>query len=765
MDIMHIAGKAAREGAVLLKNNGALPLKKGETAAVFGRAQFEYYKSGTGSGGMVNAPYVTNITDSLINLNCVNIDKEIYNSYKSYLAQNPPDHGDGTWASEPWYQSEMPVGEEMAQAAASRAETAVVVIGRTAGEDRDNYDGEGSFRLTETERQMLKNITSAFKRTVLLFNTSNIMDMSFENEINPDAVMYIWQGGQEGGRAAAELLCGLSSPCGKLSDTIAESYRAYPSAENFGGETRNIYAEDIYVGYRYFETFAKETVRYPFGFGLSYTTFDYFIESAQIRNGIAEISARVTNTGGFAAREVIQLYVSAKGGKSDKPAMSLAGYKKTGLLQPGESESIIISFDIKSHASYDDSGISGFKDCFVLESGEYKIYVGTSVRDCILAAVYKQEETECVQKCGDILSPKIDFKRLKACGQGVEYEKVPSKNEWAFASEVSEISKRTDEDLSFDDVLSGKINAFDLASSLSDGDLCCLVRGEGMNSNKVRPGCGAAFGGVSESLKARGIPAVAATDGPSGIRLDNGDGATSVPIGTLLACTWDDELVSELYEAVGRELKERNADILLAPGVNIHRDPLCGRNFEYFSEDPYLSGRMGAAVLKGLHGGGAVGTVKHFAANNQEKNRKVVNSVVSKRALREIYLKPFEIAVKSEAPCLVMTTYNPLNGIWNSSNYELCTRLLRDEWGFDGIIMTDWWAYVCDIGKNDADTKNAAAMIKAGGDLYMVCGDAQSNSGEDNLAQALECGKLSRAELVRAGERIIKFIASIKKQV
>lgn len=335
--------------------------------------------------------------------------------------------------------------------------------------------------------------------------------------------------------------------------------------------------------------------------------------------------------------------------------------------------------------------------------------------------------------------------------------RIPSASRCKDLDTVPELTYCGNQGYVLADVYHGKVSMEDFISQLSDEDLFCIVRGEGMGSPKVTPGTAAAFGGVTDSLKSFGIPCGCCADGPSGIRMDCGTQAFSIPNGTCIACTFNEKLVQELFEMLGLELRQNKIDTILGPGMNIHRNPLNGRNFEYFSEDPYLTGKLAAAELKGMHKYGVTGTIKHFAANNQEHNRTKYNSQVSERALREIYLKGFEIAVKEGSAYFIMTTYGAINGIWTAGNHDLLTTVLRSEWGFEGIVMTDWWAKMNDEGQ-EASAQNLAAMIRAQNDVYMVVKDSASNSNQDNLKESLEEKKLSSSSLQRCAMNICKTL-------
>ncbi len=770
------AREAAAEGAVLLRNEGkVLPLAAGEKIALFGRSQFNYYKSGTGSGGLVNASYVTGIREALEGSSFV-LNQTVKAAYEEWLKDHPHDKGMG-WAGEPWHQEEMPLTEEFVKKAGEESDTAVVIIGRTAGEDQDNKAEAGSYLLTDTEEQMLKTVCGVFERTVVLLNVGNIIDMKWVEAYGPAAVLYVWQGGQEGGNGVLDVLNGTVSPSGKLADTIARDINDYPSTKNHGDSTRNVYAEDIYVGYRYFETFAKDKVLYPFGFGLSYTDFaltDAGIEEIMPGNPFGRLRARVrvTNTGSYAGKEVVQVYVRAPQGALGKPARALCGFAKTVLLAPGESQTVTVEFPWRAAASYDDSGASGYKSSYVLEAGEYGFYVGTDVRSAGLAGSIELEKTTVLETVEEAMAPVTEFERMKpALKSGsadaaepeyiVTYEKTPLRTVEPSARRMERLPQSPvctgDEGWKLADVKAGRVSMDAFLAQLENEDLFCMVRGEGMCSPKVTPGTAGAFGGVTERLKAFGIPVACCADGPSGIRMDCGSIAFAMPNGACLASSFNEALSEELYEWEGMELRKNKVDTLLGPGINLHRNPLNGRNFEYFSEDPLVTGKMAAAQLRAMGRYHVTGTIKHFACNSQEFNRHRVEAVASERALRELYLKCFEIAVREGGAYSIMTSYNPINGFWSSSNYDMLTTILRKEWGYDGVVMTDWWSKGNDEGEL-GDVHNIAAMIRGQNDLFMVVNNSAENSQKDNSAEALAAGKVTRGEYLRAAANICRYL-------
>lgn len=758
-----LARQAVAEGCVLLKNeNHTLPLKKGDKVAVFGRMAHEYYKSGLGSGGLVNTKYVTGILDALKQEKDIILNESILEIYEEFIKDNPHDIGKG-WGKVPWCQKEMEVSDGLFELCTD-CDAAIVVIGRTAGEDQDNSNTSGSYLLQKEEYDLIKNVSQRFVRTIVLLNVGNIIDMKWVDELRPAAVMYVWQGGQEGGNGVCDVLMGRVDPCGKLTDTIAIDIDDYPAYTNFGKEKDNIYEEDIYVGYRYFETFARDNVLYPFGFGLSYTSFDISARIIENDNVKFKLELSVENTGKVSGKEVVQVYVKAPQGVLGKPARVLVDFYKTKELLPGEIELKQLTIDKYTLASYDDSSITGYKSCYVLEAGTYDIFVGSDVRSAKKAGSF-DEQLRVVQKLEEAYAPVLEYKRIRPIRVDensdkyeIGFEDTPTRTvDWRdrVMDFPVEIPYTGDKGIKLGDVFYEKNSMDDFIAQLSDGNLMTLFRGEGMCSPKVTPGTGAAFGGLSESLRKFGIPALCCSDGPSGIRMDVGTKAFSLPNGTMLGCTFNTELVELLYQMTGKELRRFRIDALLGPGINIHRHPLNGRNFEYISEDPLLTGKMGAAQIRGLNIVGATGTIKHFCGNNQEFARRTCNSIISERALREIYLKGFEISIKEGHARAVMTTYGAVNGLWTAGSYDLNTTILRNEWGFKGIVMSDWWADA-NVEGEDANVFCHAPMVRAQNDLFMVCDDA-TNIEIDDVWSKLKSGGIFRCELQRNARNILEF--------
>ena len=689
---------AAAQGAVLLENDGTLPLEKGTKVTLFGRVQKDWFYTGYGSGGDVNKPYAVNLIEGMRSCDELELDENTAKLYEAWCEKNPIDHG--YWGNWPRFYPEMPVSADFVSLAKKNSDVAVAVIGRSSGEDRENALEKGSYYITDEELDMLSKITAEFDKTVILLNIGSIMDMSWLDVLpkKPSAVMIVWQGGMESGNAVCDLLCGKVSPSGRLTDTIVNDYDLYPCSKDFGGKDFNNYTEDIYVGYRYFETFMKDGVRYPFGFGLSYTEFETeFISAEKCDKGVT-VKCNVKNVGKAASAQVVQAYIEKPCGVLGNPCRELCAFGKTAVISAGGSEELTLFVPLSAYASYDDKGETGFAFAYVIEKGSYGIAIGDNVRDA--KTVYTEEvaETSVLEQLGQTSAPQNDFEILKATVNNGEYVpvKVPvEKRRYDLKKIISDslpadIPQTGDKGIKLADVKSGKNTMEEFVAQLSLKELEAISRGHYvMGSELGVPGNAGCFAGVLPSLREKGVPAVTTTDGPSGIRLSAC--CSLMPIGTLLACSFDVNMVEDLLTKEGAEMAEKLTDVILAPGMNIHRTPLCGRNFEYFSEDPFLTGKIAAAYVRGIQKNGKSACPKHYACNNQEFNRAGNDSRLSERALREIYLKGFEICVKESAPKNIMTSYNHINGVWGHYNYELCTRILREEWGYKGNVMTDWW--------------------------------------------------------------------------
>ena len=496
------ARQAVAEGQVLLLNqNHVLPLPKGSHVAVFGRMQLHYYKSGTGSGGMVNVNKVTGILEALEESEDVQVYEPLVGVYREWEKDHPFDEGVG-WGNEPWSQEEMELNEALVEEAAEKNEYAIVILARTAGEDKDNKMLEGAYCLTSIEEDMLQKVRKSFAKMIVLLNTGNIMDMSFMDQYRPDAVMYVWQGGMIGGFGTVDVLTGKVCPSGRLSDTIAAQMSDYPADPYFGGLEQNLYVEDIYVGYRYFESAAKSKVLYPFGFGLSYTTFSMEADGFSYAENQVSFVMKVTNTGSVAGKEVVQVYAKAPLGKLGKPARVLIDFKKTKELMPGECETLTFAIPTSVFASYNEVSTAGMPVGWVLEAGEYTIYAGGNVRDAYAVGSFTLDELQIVEECRSALAPTTAFKRMKMTAANehaeaagvyeVAMEEVPLRvvsPEEKRNAELPESCEITgDRGIKLADVKAGKATLDEFVAQLTEEELASIVRGEGMGSPKVTAG-------------------------------------------------------------------------------------------------------------------------------------------------------------------------------------------------------------------------------------------------------------------------------------
>ena len=771
-----LARQAAAEGIVLLKNDGALPLARGARVSLFGRCFYDGFYVGYGSGGDVKPPYIRTFAEGAegaARAGRIVIDRETEGVYSRWRAEksNAPD--DGFWGHWPRFYKEMPVPCALARAAAGRSEVALVLIGRAAGEDRDNLNAAGGYLPTGEERRMLAAVTAAFERTVVIIDSGSVLDLSFLEEYGGrvSAIVYAFFGGMEAGGALFDVLTGETSPSGRLAATFAKSYADYPSAGRFGGKEYTEYAEDIFVGYRYFETFAKERTLYPFGFGLSYTRFCMEVLSFSEREGVFEVSVRVKNCGERAGKEVVQLYCAPPQGALGKPARVLAAFAKTGELAPGEEETLPLRCTLRELASFDDLGAVE-KNAFVLEAGEYRFYVGESVRADLSAGTYAVEETRVLARTGGACAPQKPLRRL--CAREREGKLVPvfedapaggyDEKTRILAQLPAEIVRTGERGYTFADYAEGRVSLEAFLAQLSDGELEALTRGFGcMNAPQGVSGNAGAFGGITQRLAARGVPAAIAADGPAGLRLNRY--ASLLPCGAALACSWNAPLVRSLYEKLGEEGAHYGVDVWLGPGMNLCRDPLCGRNFEYFSEDPLLAGRLAAAAVQGVQSRGLAACPKHFACNNQEAYRNQSDSRVPSRALRELYLRAFEICIAEGDPLCVMTSYNKVNGEWAHYNFGLVTEILRGDWGYRHLVITDWWMRRAE-SPHFAGVKDNAYRVRAQVDVLMPGNRGHLRKryiSDGTLLRRLNGrGGITRAEVQRSAGNTLRFLRELE---
>ena len=797
-----LARKAAAEGMVLLKNEGILPLQKNDKIALFGGGAVATVKGGTGSGD-VNEREVVSIYQGLQDAGLEFTNKEWLEGYiklhqeerlrwRDMLQEKLKDAVGmeilDIYSTNPFH---MPAGAAMKESDVVGAKAVFYVISRKAGEGADRFKEAGDYDLSKTEKEELSWLDEYCENLVVIINAGGLIDLSEIMKLsNLKALLSIVQPGMEGGHALADIITGEVTPCGKLTDTWAKDYFAFPCAGTFshmnGNVEKEYYQEGIYVGYRYFDSFEKE-VEFPFGFGLSYTEFQIVDVKVEIQKEI-RVTATIKNTGSlYSGKEVLQVYATCPQSGMEKEYKRLCGFAKTDLLAPGESQQLIVTFDEKALASFCEKD-----SAWVMEAGKYGIWAGNSSQNITLAAVLEVKETTIIEKTEHICPVQEELTELE-CSKELRIKKEQQWHELAAKNNIPTIT--------FTPVMMEKETlpqpktwekAREITEKLTDEELIAMVIGEiskgqgqalGSAGNMV-PG---AAGETSSALKEKyGIPGASMADGPAGIRLnrsyqvDKATGdiysegildaleggflafgkkhenaetyyqyCTAIPVGTLLAQTWDVNLMEEVGKAVAAEMQEFGISWWLAPGMNIHRNPLCGRNFEYYSEDPLVSGAMAAAITKGVQSVPGVGTtIKHFACNNQEDNRMGVDSVVSERVLREIYIRGFEIAVKQAQPMAIMTSYNLVNGVHAANNKNLCTQAARKEWNFQGIIMTDW---------TTTEAHGGSTSWKcpwAGNDLIMPGG----NHDVEGIRKALESGELTREELKACVTRLLSVI-------
>jgi len=768
-----LARVAAAEGAVLLKNNNhVLPLKKGSKVALFGKGISDYVKGGGGSSDVTVEKTYT-ILDGFLEKEAekkILIDHEVASYYQDYVLNK---YAGGAL---PGLIAEPDFPEQLALSAKESCDIAVIAISRFSGEgwdrkgENDSVQLEewvgpvveqsnrlfenGDFYLSCKEKNMVDKVCSIFDNIIVILNVGGVVDtLWFSDNPKIKGALLALQGGMMGGLAVADLLVGDVNPSGKLVDTYAKSLSDYPSTQTFHASLDAVeYQEDIYVGYRYFNTIpdAFSKVVYPFGYGLSYTEFSIKETRSYLKDDKICICCEVCNEGDVAGKEVVEVYVKQPSALLDTPALVLVGFKKTKLLLPKEKEEVEVVFSLSQIASFDEKGVIS-EAAWVLQKGRYEVFFGDSIVNIQeISLDVEVPENRVIEKVSHRLVPHKLTRRLHADGK---YEEMTT-SEYAFdecAIERQDINclegvvpvarqqnRMTREELSIaksdglEAVAEGRKTLDALVVQMDDDTLCDIVGGQ--------PNTGVANCYGYGNQPQYGIPNIMTADGPAGVRIkpECEVFATGFPCATLLASTWDVSIVESIGAAGGAELKENNMFVWLTPAVNIHRSPLCGRNFEYYSEDPFLTGKLASAMVRGIQSNHVSACVKHFAFNNKETNRKESDSIVSERAAREIYLKQFEIIVKESSPYWIMSSYNKVNGIRAAENKELLTDILRNEWGYQGAVMTDWW--------NHAEEY---LELKAGNDLKMGTGY------RNRVSDALKKGLISRKELEVNVKRIL----------
>jgi len=782
----------ATEGIVLLKNeDNVLPIFKNEKVAVFGRGQIDTFKCGCGAAD-VYAPKVVSIIEGIKNNGILYYEplKKLYSEF----SQN--DSYDRNWyrysvtdypEKAIHYFKEADISEKIISDAARECSKAIFVISRGGGENVDLKNEKADFIISDEEEELMKKVYKYFSDVILIFNTPSVMDISFLKKYNPKAILAAFFGGQETGNAVAEILSGKINPSGKLADSWAEKYEDYPSSDNFGTQDV-VYKEGIYVGYKYFDTFNKAPV-FPFGFGLSYTNFEIKNTKVSIEKNNVVVCATVENTGECQGKEVVQCYISIPDSKLEKPYQQLCGFHKTKLLSSGEKENIKISFDLRDFSSFDEKNSR-----YILEEGKYIIRVGNSSRNTHILGVVILKKDYVISEVCHFANPEAEFfgldeiKVLSKTGyqpysyenESAEFLSAPEivienieKKECFYKDNIEfpDISEKT---YFFEDVLQNRVSADIFISQFTDKELCLFVNGDDFNpENKEIESYRRAkkygrfvpwAGGQTCAFDKYRLPSIIVADGPTGLRLsgftkddkgnftfsDYAKDCISYPSPTLVACTWNTEISEKLGKTIFLDYEKYDVDGWLSPGVNIHRNPLNGRNFEYFSEDFLLTSKIAAAEIRGFQTdengrfSGKFATIKHLVGNEQETLRFKTNSIIPERALREIYLKPFELAIKESQPLAIMTSYNKINGTYSPSNAGLLKGIVRGEWGYRGLIMSDW----CSFSKVDT-------LPNAGNDINMP--------GEPLDERKVTYGVINREDIRKCALNILNLIVKIYK--
>lgn len=758
-----LACTVAAEGTVLLKNNGTLPLKLGTKVSLFGIGAGEFLFGGGGSG-IVYTDRKISLADGL---------QAAHNAGKlNYFSETAEFYIDGikkiTDEAHKKYpilrdytawrrKTQMPLPvmpEELYQKAVAFGGTAIFCISRYTAEgdaDGDREGGKGDFYLWDEEKELLDRLCADFEEVIVVLSTGGpVSTEEYKNNPKVGAVLYPLFGGGMAGKAIVQLLLGEKYPSGHLQHTIAYRLEDYPSTTGFHKFENYVnYTEDIFVGYRYFETFAPEKVAYPFGFGLSYTTFTVKTQSAALEKNTVKLSTLVKNTGNFPGREVVQAYLTAPQGKLGKASKVLCAFHKTRELKPGEAEEIKLSFDIRQFGSFDDLGKIQ-KSAFLLEKGTYSVHIGTNVRDTEQVLTFELSEDIVCRQCHEYMAPRALAERLTADGT---MEKLPLAEKKTHRPKGNGLQVSPCSQFPLSDALEkGQIEEF--IASLTEDDLGEFLHGHPMMNASNTNGIG--LNPRDERIDVLSVPLVPTADGPMGLRIRQGRGATPTffPCENTVSQTWDLALVRKVGKTIAREVKENNIGIWLAPGMNIHRNPMGGRNFEYYSEDPLTSGLIASACVGGVQSEKIVATVKHFCCNNRENNRRITDSRVSQRALREIYLRGFEIVVKKAKPWALMTSYNPVNGEQASSNWEAINGILRGEWKYDGVVMTDWRVL-----------SNLEDEVHAGSDVKMPTETTpfyQNAPVVCDPGELIRNGKLDKNAAITSVRRILKMMGRLE---
>ena len=798
LDHAALARRAATEGIVLLKNDGLLPLKANASIALFGNGAYKTVKGGIGSGEVNNRENISihrGLEDAGVSVTSEEWLRDYEKRYddariiwKEKVLEDAKRMNNqfDAYALNPFL---LPEGRAITAKDIQGASAAVYCISRIAGEGKDRRRAEGDYYLSKKEQEDILYLNQENIPIVLILNVGSpveLTDMLLQAE-NIKAILNISLPGQEGGHAVADVLFGKAAPGGRLTATWAKRYEDYPSAENYGYLNGDLekeeYREGIYVGYRYFDSFDVKPL-FPFGFGLSYTTFEMKFKEIRVTEAGIEVTAMVENTGKtYSGREVVQVYVTPPQSGLEKEYRRLVGFAKTDVLSPKEAQELTIPIEFKQLASF-----SEHDQAWLIEEGKYGVWIGEHVESLQLSAVLSISEKFVLERANTIF-PEAAVQEFTGRSEHTKNRE----QEWHALAEKQNvpvlcITPKQEEKKAFQTPY---------AEEQPVEDLLPLLYGNIAENTDTPDSAGicvpGAAGGTTERLKKKyGKRSLVMADGPAGIRLqqsyeadrktntvygagilgalENGfleeaehhEGAdtyyqfcTAFPVGAALAQTWDTKLMREFGEAIAVEMEEFHVDLWLAPGMNIYRNPLCGRNFEYYSEDPFLSGIMAAAVTNGVQKNKKCGvTIKHFACNNQEDNRMRVDVRVSQRALREIYLRGFEIAVKKSSPMAIMTSYNKINGSHAANCREICTVTARDEWGFEGVIMSDWNTTICEGGSV------AWKCAEAGNDIIMPGNPMDA----ENIREAYAQGRISEETIRSCAGRILTMIDKLTQE-
>lgn len=788
-----LARKAATESIVLLENDGTLPLEAGCKVALFGEGAVITAKGGSGSGE-VNVRHTSSLLEGMLQSGITvtnrsfleNYMKQNEENHKTYLQKKRKEAGFANFSvtmanmQEPYWPLTFP--KLNPQDLNTDADTCVYVLFRLSGESYDRRLEPGDFELTELETENIRTCAEHFRKTILVINTGGMINLASIDDCTLAAVVFAGMPGCDGGCALADVLTGAHNPSGHLTDTWPVNYEDIPFASEYsaldGKPLEGNYRDGIYVGYRYFHTFGIKP-RYAFGHGLSYTSFAHS-SKASMQGRQMQVDISVTNTGSLPGKDVVQVYVSCPQGSLQKESIRLAGFTKTNTLDTAQTQNVAVCFDWEVCASYDES-----RNAYILEAGEYLIWEGRALDQLQPIAKAHLVREVILSLHEPITAPALPFRELEQAHLKNQEFKVPSLDISADCFATVRHTYREPE-------ASGDADMLQILGSLTQNEIAHLVVGGGNDMLMPKkhtltvPGT---VGYSTDKLRHKGITDIPFSDGPAGLRLqtvsvtyrkkgivkaitaslemfyilpgvlrmlcfgkpENGtllyQYPTAFPAGTNLAQTWNTELLEEVGYGISREMESLGVTVWLGPGLNIHRNPLCGRNYEYYSEDPLLSGKMAAAIVRGIQRiDGHVVSMKHFFCNNQETERQMTNAVVSQRAMREIYLKGFEIAVKEGHANGIMTSYNKINGAYSAVFYDVLTKIVRNEWGFQGLIITDW--------DDTKEGNDAGDSIAAGLDLLMP-GSAKQYK---QILRALKDGRLKPAVLKTHAARVLAVI-------